>query len=399
MNNFLNARARHISTTGLAMFSMFFGAGNIAFPLKVGQLAGTQSIPAILGLLLTAVGVPFLGLLAIILYEGDYRAFFARIGRIPGFLVTFFLLIILGPIGAIPRCIALSYGTIKIYDPALSVVIFSSICCLFMYLAAYKKSRIVGLLGTVLSPVLVASLAIIIVKGMLIHPTASASMLDAISMFKFGLYEGYNTMDLLAAFFFSSVVIAGLRQSSEFRGSGTWSVARDALWASVIGAVLLGLVYAGFVLVASYYGSALTMVPAEVLLGTIAQTILGPIGGLLVGLTVVLTCFTTALALASVFAEFLHADVSARLISYHTSLLITLVITFVFANFTFSEIVAMLDPILIVLYPTLLVLTIMNILHKLYGISMVKIPVMIATIASIIWYYAPQVLTHIGVAV
>lgn len=266
-----------------------------------------------------------------------------------------------------------------------------------MYIAAYKKSRIVGLLGAVLSPILVVSLAIIIIKGMLIHPTASASTLDAISMFKFGLYEGYNTMDLLAAFFFSSVVITGLRQSSESRGRDTWLVARDALWASIIGAVLLGLVYAGFVLVASYYGSALAMVPAEVLLGTVAQTILGPIGGLLVGLAVVLTCFTTALALASVFAEFLHTEVSSQRISYHISLLITVVITFVFANFTFSEIVAMLDPILIVLYPVLLVLTVMNILHKLCGVSMVKIPVMIATIASIIWYYAPQVLTHVGV--
>ena len=69
-------RSRHIITTGLAMFSMFFGAGNIVFPLALGQQAGSMAWVAILGFLITAVGVPFMGLVSMILFEGNYKKFF-----------------------------------------------------------------------------------------------------------------------------------------------------------------------------------------------------------------------------------------------------------------------------------------------------------------------------------
>ena len=386
---------RHILTTGLAMFSMFFGAGNVVFPLIVGQTAGEYAWPAIVGLLLTAVGVPFVGLLAMVLYEGDYRSFFARIGVIPGFLVTLFIMIIIGPVGAIPRCIALSFSTLQMYEPSLSTVLFSFASCLIIFLATYRKNRIFDLLGAVLSPLLVVSLAIIIIKGIWSHPAAPATATDALSMLKFGLYQGYNTMDLLGTFFFSGVIIVGLKEV--FSADSPRVIARYALQASVIGAALLGVVYAGFVLVASYYGNALQAVPGEVLLGTVAHMVLGKAGGLFVSMAVVLACLTTALTLAAVFAEFLHNQVFFKVVCYRSSLILTLIATFIFANLKFSEIVAMVAPVLVVIYPVLLVLTIINIFHKLYGFSMVKIPVLLATVASIIWYHAPQLLAHVGI--
>jgi len=398
MSSPIPTQLRHIFTTGLAMFSMFFGAGNVVFPLIVGQMAGDQAWAAIIGLLLTAVGVPFLGLLAMVLYEGDYHAFFARIGRIPGFLTTLFIMILIGPFGCMPRCIALSYSTLKMYAPSLSTVVFSFISCVVIFSAAYKKNRMVDLLGAVLSPVLIISLAVIIIKGILVHPAAPAATLDSLSMFKFGLVEGYNTMDLLGTFFFCGVIIASLRQITGTVSGGQWLLARYALHASAIGVTLLGLVYAGFALVASYYSSALGHMPAEVLLGTIAHSVLGKVGGIFVSLAVVLACLTTALALASVVAEFLHHQVFFKMISYRSSLMLTLITTFIFANLKFSEIVAMLSPILVVLYPVLLVLTIVNVLHKLYGVSTVKVPVAVATLVSLIYYQAPQLLTAIGIA-
>ena len=78
-------------STGLAMFSMFFGAGNITFPLIIGQTVEGGLIWALLGLILTAVLVPFSGLFAITLFEGDYESFFNRIGRWPGLAVIILL--------------------------------------------------------------------------------------------------------------------------------------------------------------------------------------------------------------------------------------------------------------------------------------------------------------------
>src|SRR5262245_55918616 len=98
---------------GLAMFSMFFGAGNVIFPLAVGQFAGDKNLFATLGLILTAAVMPIAGVMGMILYDGNYRDFFGRLGKIPGFLLALIIITLLGPLGSTPRCIALSYTTFK----------------------------------------------------------------------------------------------------------------------------------------------------------------------------------------------------------------------------------------------------------------------------------------------
>jgi len=88
--------------TGFAMFSMFFGAGNVVFPLELGLGAQSQNIWAIAGLLITAVGVPFIGLISMTLFNGNYHHFFERIGKVPGFIVAALIMGLIGPFGALP---------------------------------------------------------------------------------------------------------------------------------------------------------------------------------------------------------------------------------------------------------------------------------------------------------
>ena len=78
-------------STAFAMFSMFFGAGNVAFPLVIGRFAADKNFYAAIGFLITAVGVPFLGLVASILFEGNYLRFFCRMGRKTGMFFLFFI--------------------------------------------------------------------------------------------------------------------------------------------------------------------------------------------------------------------------------------------------------------------------------------------------------------------
>ena len=47
------------------LFGMFFGAGNLIFPVHLGQMAGSNSWPAILGFCITAVTIPILAVAAI----------------------------------------------------------------------------------------------------------------------------------------------------------------------------------------------------------------------------------------------------------------------------------------------------------------------------------------------
>ena len=84
---------------GLAMFSMFFGAGNVIFPLAIGHYAQDKTSFAILGLLITAVAMPFAGLIAMILYEGDYMRFFGKDRKNPRILCCPAYHVIIRPFG------------------------------------------------------------------------------------------------------------------------------------------------------------------------------------------------------------------------------------------------------------------------------------------------------------
>lgn len=369
---------------------MFFGAGNIVFPLIVGQAAGNMVGWAMVGLMVGAVGIPLLGLIAMTYYDGDYRKFFASIGPVPAFLVVLFIMILIGPINAIPRCISLSYGTIKMYMPQLSSLVFSIGACLVIFAATVRKSRVVDLLGDLLSPLLVVSLTVIIIKGLLVHPAAPLSSATTGEMLKFGLLQGYNTMDLLGTFFFSGVIVSGLRglYPHEKRAK---VFAWYSLQASMIAAGLLGFVYIGFAYVASYYSSSLMGASPEVLLGTVAHMVLGKSGGFFVSMAVALACLTTAITLAVVVTEFLQSQVFNNRISYFNCLVGTLATACVFANFEFGQIVAMMVPVLVVIYPALIVLTILNIFQKTHGLKQVKLPVYFATAIFTVWQHGGAV--------
>ncbi len=377
----------NIVATGLAMFSMFFGAGNVVFPLLVGIEAKDHNFFAMLGLLITAVGVPFLGLLAMTLYDGDYKSFFNRIGKAPGFVVAALIMGLIGPFGALPRCIALSYSTTEMFFPGMSLPIFSLISCLLIFLLTFRKNQIVDVLGYYLTPLLLGSLAIIIVKGMIYSPSAPEASMTAFNAFTMGFSQGYQTMDLLGAFFFSSVVIACLKPTKEGAPSNHRRILRLMGKASLIGASLLALIYIGFSFVSAFNAADLASVAKDQILGQVALHVLGPNAGIVACIAVAMACLTTAIALACVFAEFLHYDITFGKIGYIPSLIATLVISFFVSIMNFNMIIEFLAPILQILYPALIVLSIMNILYKLYDVKVVVWPVALTLAASLIHYF------------
>ena len=85
-----SAKIRVIAVTGMALFAMFFGAGNMIFPLQIGCLSGQHVLPSTVAFIITGVGVPFLGLFAVSLYEGDYWKFFQRFGNVFAFVIISF---------------------------------------------------------------------------------------------------------------------------------------------------------------------------------------------------------------------------------------------------------------------------------------------------------------------
>ena len=55
--------AKEYTYVASMLFGLFFGAGNLIFPVHLGQMAGSNVWQAILGLLITGVGLPLLGVI------------------------------------------------------------------------------------------------------------------------------------------------------------------------------------------------------------------------------------------------------------------------------------------------------------------------------------------------
>ncbi|MCB1117377.1 MAG: branched-chain amino acid transport system II carrier protein [Chlamydiia bacterium] len=344
---------KHLSSfgIGLAIFSMFFGAGNSIFPIFVGCSSKGLWHIALLGLASTAVIMPILGILGVLRASGSPLLFFGRIGKTPGLIMALIVISLLGPLGSTPRCIALSYATL-ISEKAISMPLFALLACLLIFFCSLKKRLILPIIGYVLTPILLLSLVTIILVGLLSGPIEISNEPKMWPIFTFGVLEGYKTMDLLAAFFFSSTIFQLLSKRENAR--------HLLIKGGLIGGALLVLVYGGFCLVASIHSQVLSEVAQEQLLAKLAQIVLGPRSSLIVRTAIALACLTTAIALITSFTDFLRTTVFKKKVSYPLLLALSLCLTYCVAIFEFASIARMLTPLLQVIYPLSIALTLIN---------------------------------------
>lgn len=346
------------------MFSMFFGAGNLVFPLVIGTQTLNNANIAMLGLAITGVFVPFLGLVGVILYDGNRSNFFACIGKIPAFFLVFIMLAILGPIGVVPRCIIVAHGAVTSFYSDISLELFSFIFCLLTLVLVWNHDRAIPIIGRILTPLLLLGIILISIAGLFFTNSSSIlSEFSATQAFKTGLIEGYQTMDLLAAFFFSTTTVAYIRANMRSDASPR-ALLKLSLTASLIGAGLIAIVYIGFVALGAQHASTLLEVRPEQMFSAIAGIALGPTAMPIVAITVLLACLTTAAILAMLFAEFVHEDIFRYKFGHHTAIIITLIIAFFVSHLGFGPLRSWIGSILQIAYPALIVLTIANILNK-----------------------------------
>lgn len=360
-----------VISTGFALFSMFFGSGNLVFPITVGLESGGYPFFAALGILLTGVVVPFLGCFGMILYKGEFQNFFSCFGKRGTFLFSFLALALMGPFGVLARCLTVAHGALLLLVPNISLPLTSLFLCGVIYLFTVNKNKIVGTLGTILTPFLLIAIALIAIFG-LAGDTSPGTVIEGngLHALKNGFFQGYQTMDLLAAFFFSQFVINHLHKNSPQNSPESSSLSLSLFYkSSFVGASLLSAVYLALVLLGWTHSSLLVNTLPQEMLGKIAIASLGSIAAPCVCLAVLFACLTTAIVLASLFADFLRSEVSQNKLGNKQALLITLAIGFVVSTFDFAGIAKFLGPILEAVYPALIVLTVVNIGCKSFGVK------------------------------
>lgn len=362
---------------GFSIFSMFFGSGNLVYPLQVGIYSPENWVYGYLGFFCSGIILPFCGVFAIKLYKGDYSKFFGGAGRIAGIIVPLVTLSLLGSFGVIPRCITVAHGGFEYAYPGTSLLLFSVLFSICSYIFCLKDRYMFRLLGQIVTPLLVGSLIILILVGIVYAFYQPKDLLEAeinktivnnvdliphgfFSVFNTGFTIGYNTMDLLAAFFFSSLIFKEIEKILPSNSSDS-QILKAALKPSICGIVILAIVYLGFVYLGALYKDLAVGINPETILPAISTFILGRYGAFLISVIIIFSCITTAVALNQIYAKYLCNLFRLKDNSYPFVLALTTLTSFCISTLDFNGISKILGPILNILYPALIVLTLTSI--------------------------------------
>ena len=352
-----------IFIVGLALFSMFFGSGNLVFPLDVGAESGSQVWIGSLGFLLTAVVLPFMGVLTVVAYQGSYERFFGVFGARLGAVFTGILLLCWIPFGSAPRCLTLAHASLESYFPDLSLPLFAVIYSVVVAILSLDKGWILDLLGGVLTPALLLSLGALFAVGYFKSGDVLVGAGQPDLVFYNGLVEGYYTMDLVASFFFAANILGLLASSS---GEISRRELRCLLKGGIVGMTVLALVYLGLTWVASQFAQELAGVPKAALLPSLSRLLFGNQLAIIMAIVVSLSCLTTSVALVSVFTEYLHRDIFKYRLNRPLCLFSTLFLIGGLSMVGFDKIAAASGAIFEVIYPVLIVFMVAAVLKRLY---------------------------------
>ena len=345
--------------TGIALFSMFFGGGNLIYPLSIGMQGGSNLFLAFLGFILSGVFLPFVGVITVILYEGKVKDVFNILG--PG-LRTLFPLVLLAfwiPLGSAPRCISLVYTSFFQYGFEISHLVFVAIYSSITFLACLNKSRIIDLLGYVMTPVIILSILAVVLKSLTLEVEPVISSLQGSALFVEALDSGLKTQDFIAAFFFSSMICDLMKYERKQSGLKPF-----VFYSCLTGVSLLSIVYLAMIICGSINASLLTGLRGDQLLFALL-TRMG--GGFIASFSLIIIgfgCLSTSIALTAVFANYLN-EVTNGKISFKSGAALTCLVGMIPALFGFELISAIISPSMEVLYPILLVVSCIAVLKKI----------------------------------
>ncbi|OGN59335.1 MAG: hypothetical protein A3F40_04290 [Chlamydiae bacterium RIFCSPHIGHO2_12_FULL_27_8] len=344
---------------GLALFAMFFGSGNLIYPLFVGTNSSGNTFYSILGFLLSAVALPFLGVIAMVLFKGDYTDFFSILGKKFGFLFSFILLTIWIPLGSAPRCIVLSYSSIMTNFNIGPLYIFSLFYSLLVFFVISRKVGFLNILGKYITPLLIGSILVIFIKG--IYSDVNSDLKGNFTFFN-SLVEGYNTMDLIASFFFSASIINILFKKTASMKDSIKTIVRS----SFIGMFLLAVIYIALIIVSAKYSVYLTDVNKDMLLAKLSKIIFGSKLANISIIAIFLACFSTSIALVVAYSDFLSDNFFKNSKSLNNPVILSTIIAFATSLLGLEGITKITAPVLKISYPLLMGLIFYNIFKFSY---------------------------------
>jgi LIVCS family branched-chain amino acid:cation transporter len=354
---------------GALMFGLFFGAGNLIFPVQMGQLAGENTLKATIGFLITGVGLPLLGVIAAAISRSENLFDMVKpVSKTYSVIFTCMLYLTIGPLFAIPRTATVAFEVglhpfIEEERLKAGLFVFSLIFFAVTLYFSLKPGRILDWVGKYLTPVFLILLSVLLVAtyvkpmGRIGSFTAQGNYSDR-PLFT-GMTDGYNTMDALASLAFAIVIISNIerlgvkdpkRKAVEIFKSGLVCVAgMSVIYASL---AYMGATSLGSVSRADNGGKIMSMV---------SEHYFGMTGKILLAAIVTVACLKTAIGLITSCSQ-MFSEMFPKSLSYNKYAVVFTVFSFIIANFGLNNIIMLSLPVLMFLYPMAITLILLSIL-------------------------------------
>ena len=374
-------KTKEIWIAGFALFSLFFGAGNLLLPALLGYNAGDNWHWVILGFIITAVIIPIIGILAHSKLQGTLYDFGKKVS--PTFSLIYCIIVYIISI-AIPSPRTASathevavhpfFGT----SPFLTSCVYFSLVLLFVL----NRSKILNLIGKYLTPFIVLILVLVIGIGlfssdMIMNPsTFTTPIVD-------GLLEGYQTFDAIGAVVVGGVVIISLN----LKGVNSFDEKRELIKkAGFIAGIGLLIMYSGLISVGAFYGSEIfvdntlsgDMQRANLLRGISIAT-LGNIGNAFLSVLIALACFTTAVGIITGTADYFKGLFKDSQKAYVITAVVGCLVGVLVGQMDFHSIIVIALPVLMFIYPITIVLILLNVLNEKHADPLVFRTVVLVT--------------------
>ena len=362
----MDIKRKELLVTSFALFSLFFGAGNLLLPPLLGYNAGGDWVWVCLGFIITAVFIPILGILAHAKLQGTMYDFGKKVA--PWFSSLYCIIVYIISI-AIPSPRTASATHEIAIHPAFgtSPLLTSTVYFILVLVFVLNRSKILNLIGKYLTPFIVLMLLAVIGIGL-----SSSGFTTDNSVFKTplvsGILEGYQTFDAIGAVVVGAVIIVSLNfdnmQVSQFESKR--KLIRKSGFIAGSG---LFIIYAGLIAVGAYFGSEVhidsnlsnDMQRANLLRG-ISIAALGNFGNTVLSILISLACFTTAVGIVAGTADYFRGLFNNSNTVYKIIAVIACLVGIGIGQLDFHSIIVIAYPILLFIYPITIILIILNVL-------------------------------------
>ncbi|GAA0861268.1 branched-chain amino acid transport system II carrier protein [Paraclostridium tenue] len=354
---------KDIIVVGFALFAMFFGAGNLIFPPFLGLISGESWITGFSGFILADVGLALIAIAAAAKCGGEVNKILCRSGKTLALIIGVAIMVCLGPLLAIPRTAATTFemGIQPIIGNSVSPIIFSIIFFVVVLLLTIRPSKVVDIIGKILTPALLVALAVLIIKG-IVTPLGEINPETMVqNVFSNGVSQGYQTMDALGAVALSTIVIASLHNKGYESNSEKVSL---TLKAGIVAGIALCFVYGGLTFLGAtiskgYVGQDISTISQTSLIVGITEQLLGYPGKVILGIIVALACLTTAIGLTSATGQY-FTKLTKNKLKYEVVVTVVCVFSAIVSNFGVGTIIKVSAPILDIVYPVTILLVVMT---------------------------------------